>query len=383
MDLDKNKNKITKIIYNNQTFLICSLMNNINDIFYEKIIYNDDPQDYRLNIVKKFYNKFAKYNNYQLNYFIINNYKSLKEEGWYALNPKYKYKHIYTEAILNLKFNDIKKLNRILFIDLSYTPDYINYINNRTKSIMNTFNNFLKNKNIIPQLSIIFSPKYSGIRRDEINKGDDYFLKEVLVNKKQDFIYFSGGLDYNIIKTVTYYTEQFHYLYFFFQVYYILNCQKKNGSFIIALNYIINTDYGITLLKLLKKYYGEISLIRDLDYESNYLYIVGKNFLGINKKEKQILNNIIELVYTNKKYSFKFGENLNIYNNKLRNKNYITKNMSALIIKGFLNNLIEFKNDDNDKEFSTIIDKFNKEIIGYIQKKYPERYTITPIKKEK
>ena len=368
---NKKSNNIYKYIYKNQTFLICSLYNNVKSNFQKNIIFNNNPSDHRLDIVKKFHNKIAKYNNYILSYFNQDNYK-LIVDGWYVYNPKYKYNNIYTETILNLKFNDIKKLNRILFIDLTYTCDYMNYLNNKIKNIIDTFQTFLNAKNITPNLSIIFSPKYSNILRDEINKGDNYYLKELMINKKQDFIYFSGGLDYNLIKTITYYNEQFHSLYFFFQVFYILHNQKKKGSFIISLSYIISTDYGITLIRLLKKYYEEISLVRDLDYESNYLYIVGKNFIGIDKKDKKILKDIIEFT-KNKSFSFKFGENLNIYDNNLRKEHYITKNISTLILKdSFFNNIIEF--NKNDIEFINIIDEYNKKIINYINKKYPNRY---------
>jgi hypothetical protein len=95
--------------------------------------------------------------------------------------------------------------------------------------------------------------------------------------------------------------------------------------------------------------------------------------MGIDKKEKKLLNDIIE--YTkSKKFSFKFGENLNIYDDNLRKKHYITKNISSLISKGFFNNIIEFNKDDN--EFIKIIDEYNTQIIKYIQKKYPERYNL-------
>jgi hypothetical protein len=153
MDLYKNikSNNINKVKYNNQTFLICSICYNVNDNFYKKVIFSDNPPDHRSNIVKKFYNKIGKYNSYMLNHFVAENYKFLMD-GWYVFNPKYKYQNIYTEAILNLKFNDIKNLDRILFIDLTYTPDYMNYLNNRIKSIMDTFHNFLNNKNITPNI---------------------------------------------------------------------------------------------------------------------------------------------------------------------------------------------------------------------------------------
>jgi hypothetical protein len=367
--------KIDKIINDNQTFLICYLNNNnkINNNFSEKMIIKEEPPEYNLESVKKFYNKYAKYNSYILNNYDKGGFKLIKKR-WMLYRPVYQYKYIYIETILKTIFNDLTNLNRFLLIDITYTCEYLNYINNRAKENINKFNIFFKKNNINPLISVVYNPKYNKVRKDEIRGNDRYFFKEISLKNKQDFIYFSGGLEYFLIKSISYYTEQMHYLYFYFQVFYILNFQKKKGSFIINLNYIVDTDVGINLIRLLKKYYQEIFLVRDVDYEFHCLYIVGKNFLGTNKDDMKILKNLFNNIYMKNLYTFKFGESLNVHDKNLRKKNYVIKFIANFTKNIFIHKLIKF--DNKDTQFNDIIAEFNNQIIKYLEKKYPNRYKI-------
>ena len=183
--------------------------------------------------------KLAKYNHYILTNYVKDKFKIIKKWTLFNNTQRYQYKEIYIEAIMNLLFHDIKKIDRILFIDLTYTCEYLHYLNLRIKNSIDRFHIFFKNKGIKPIISVIYSSKYNKIRKDETYGSDTYFFKEVSIQEKQDFIYFSGGLEYFLIKSIYYYSEQMHSLYLFFQIFYILSFQKKGGSFIIYLQYII------------------------------------------------------------------------------------------------------------------------------------------------
>ena len=165
-----------------------------------------------------------------------------------------------------------------------------------------------------------------------------------------------------------------HYLYFYFQIFYILNFQKKKGSFIINLNYLIDTDVGLTLIRLLKKYYQEIFLVRDVDYEMHSLYIIGKNFLGKNKDDMKILKFLFNNLYMTNLYTFKFGEALNVHDKNLRKTHNVIKFIANFTKNIFIHKLIKF--DNKDTKFNNIIHEFNYQIIKYIEKKYPTRYKI-------
>lgn len=189
---------------------------------------------------------------------------------------------------------------------------------------------------------------------------------------KQNFIFFLGGLEFWNLKSISYYSEQVNYLYFFFEIFYILNFQKNNGSFIIKLDYMIDTSFGRDLLRLIKKYYKNIYLFKDVDYEENGLYIVGKYFIGVNKNDMKILKLLFKKIYKDiYKYNFNFT-GINVLNNKLRQKNNVVKQILNFCKNTFIHKLIEF--DKKDLNFNKIINKFNNKIFKYILNKNPKSF---------
>ena len=174
------------------------------------------------------------------------------------------------------------------------------------------------------------------------------------------------------LKSISYYSEQVNYLYFFFQIFYILNFQKKNGSFIIKLDYIIDTSFGRDLLRLIKKYYKNIYLFKDVDYEGNGLYIVGKYFMGVNTNDMKILKLLFKKLYKDiYKFNFNFT-GINVLNNKLREKNNVIKQIINFDKNTFIHKLIKF--DKKDLNFDKIIDNFNNKIFKYILKKNSKNF---------
>ena len=361
-----------------QKFFICELTNNNtteNNNFKFDLKIDEYPPDYNLNIVKKFYKKLSKYNKKMLTHYnpkLYNTIVNKFNEEWVMHRYKYKYKNIYIETILNLLFNDIKNNERFLFIDLSYDCELFTSVNNRLKYTLNNFEKIIKDRNIKILTTVIYHPLYNSVRKDYTLENNKHLYKEISIEHKQNFIFFLGGLEFWNLKSMSYYSEQVNYLYFFFQIFYILNFQKKNGSFIIKLDYIIDTSLGRDLLRLIKKYYKNIYLIKDVDYEWKGLYIVGKYFMGVNKNDMKILKLLFKKLY---KDIYKFNFNfigINILNNKLRQKNNVVKQILNFCKDTFIHKLIKF--DKKDLNFDKIIDNFNNKIFKYILKKNPKSF---------
>ena len=396
--------KIQEINYNNinksQKFIICEL-NNINK---DSIIYDYesmyDPPDYKLKKVKELYYQKSKYDSHSLNNY-TDRFK-VSTKNWVLYKPISINNDLYLNFILNTYFKDDQPKYK-LFINLTYTCDFIGYIEKTVEKSVNYINNFFKNNNANNNAidKIIYSPRYKIAGDTKLLKSDEdffnpifdtyirgkqdttnsFFLKDISVKNKQDFIYFTGGLEYFLVKSLSYYTEQIHYIYFFFQIYYILINQSKNGSFIIRLNHIIDTHLGRSLLRFIKKYYKNIYLVRDLDFSADILYIVGKNFEGINKSDVKILKKLFKNIFFNKrestdKFVFTMGEHLNVFNNKLRIKKNVVRQFVNFVKNIYLCKLIKFKN--KDLYFDKIINKFNNNICNYIFKNYPKKYYVPP-----
>jgi hypothetical protein len=389
--------QIKEINYNSQKFIICEL-NNINK---DKIKYDYeaiyDPPDYKLKRVRDLYYKISKYNSYTLNHYT--NLFKVSNKNWVLFKPDIKNKDLYLNFIMNNYFKNEKPKYK-LFINLTYTCDFIEYIKKETEENANYINDFFKNDQSINQ--IIYNPRYKISGDTKLSKSEEdffnpifdthirgikdttnaFFLKDISVKNKQDFIFFRGGLEYFHIKSLSYYTEQIHYMYFFFQIYYILTNQNKNGSFIIKLNSIIDTHLGRSLIRFIKKYYKNLYLVRDGDNPINTLYIIGKNFEGVNKIDLKLLKKLFKNIYYNKressdKFVFIFGEELNVFNDKLRSKKNVVKHFVNFVKNIYLFKLIKF--DKKDILFDKIIDKFNNKICNYILKnnnlyKIPKKY---------
>ena len=162
-----------------QNIFVCELTFDKYNNFKEDLIIEKTPPDYKLDIVKKYYQKYSKFNSYSLNNFREKDFKLVKDR-WLLYRPDLKYSDIYIDSILNLLLNDIKKMNKISLIDLTYTCEYFNYINNRMKNIIEKFDLFFNKRSENFILNIITSPKYNKIRKNESMGGDNYYYKEIL-----------------------------------------------------------------------------------------------------------------------------------------------------------------------------------------------------------
>jgi len=397
--------KIKEINYEtnnkNQKIIICELNNKNKD----KIIFDYDskydPPDYNLKKVRDLYYKISKYDSYNLTHY-SNKFK-VGKKNWILFNPTIINKNIYLEFIMNTYFKDTKPKHR-LFMDLTYSCGFIRYIEQRTGEIVNYITNFFNNNNSNSYINKIFynprykiggdtylskkseddffNPVFDTHIRGKQDTTNAFFLKDISLKNKQDFMYLTGGLEYFHAKSLSYYSEQIHYTYFFFQIYYILTNQNKNGSFIIQLNSIIDSYLGRTLLRFLKKYYTNLYLVRDVDFSSDCLYIVGKNFTGINKSDLIIVKKLFKTIFYNKressnKFVFIFGEELNVFDDELRRKKNVVRLFTNFVKNIYLSRLIKFNN--NDLIFDKIIDKFNNRICNYIMEKYSDKYN-TPKK---
>ena len=133
-----NKYKINELSWisdkGKQNIFVCELTFDKHNNFKEDLIIEKKPPDYKLNIVKKYYQKYSKFTTYSLNNFIEKDFKLVKDR-WLLHRPDFKYSDIYIDSILDLLLNDIN-MNRISIIDTSYTCGYINYINNRINLII-------------------------------------------------------------------------------------------------------------------------------------------------------------------------------------------------------------------------------------------------------
>jgi len=389
--------KINKIDYQSQKFIICELNNTNKDTIKDTIKFDYDsiydPPDYKLKKVRDLYYKKSKYDSYTLNHYT--SLFKVSQKNWVLLQPKIINKDLYMEFILNNYFSNIKPKYKV-FINLTYTCDFMGYIKNDLEKVINDVNDFFKNNDSIDK--VIYNPRYKISGDTKISKSEDdffnpvfdthikgqqdttnsFFLKDISLNNKQDFMYLAGGLEYFHVKSLSYYTEQIHYHYFFFQIYYILTNQNKDGSFIIRLNSIIDTYLGRSLIRFIKKYYKNVYLIRDVDYSRDILYIVGKNFTGINKLDLKLLKKLFKNVYYNKrensnKFVFIFGEELNVFSDKLREQKNVVRHFVNFVKNIYLSKLIKFNKPDI--LFDKIIDKFNNSICNYILK-ISDKYNI-------
>ena len=85
------------------------------------------------------------------------------------------------------------------------------------------------------------------------------------------------------------------------------------------------------------------------------MYIVGKNFLGINDDDLDKLKNMALQIVTK---DYKLGENINVYDDKLRKKYYVNKHLSNKSSNMFIHNIFKFKK--NNKFINDYINSFNK-----------------------
>jgi hypothetical protein len=317
--------------------------------FTNKIMYKNEPLNYNLKNIKKYYLKKAKENNKYLT-----DYKTFIKDNKIKIHSKSLIK-IYLENIYNDLFNNDMTVKNILMVDLTYSCDNNGYIIERLKQNYDVLSNHLLKKNVLTIFTVdyMLNPRYNKMINESKTK-QSFFFENIHNNEKYDFIFVSGNIEYFVVKSISYFSEQISSMIHFIQLYILLSTQNINGSFIFFI-YTCDTDIYRNYITLLQNYYEEIYLYKLFDINANIMYIVGKNFLGINNDDLDKLKNMALQIVTK---DYKLGENINVYDDKLRKKYYVNKHLSNKSSNMFIHNVFKFKK--NNKFINEYINTFNK-----------------------
>ena len=330
------------------------------------LIIKEEPPDYKTLIVKKYYDYMAKYNSYSLFHFQNKKRRELRIEN-NVIN-------IYIEQILNTYFKELEFIKSLVLIDLTYTPGSIKYIKNRLKTVYEIISKFLLRKKVFTQfeISILLNPKYKLLTSNNNSSYHD-ILEEILNEEKKEFVYMSGTLEYFMIKSISYYSEQIFHILFFIQIFYLLSIQKKGGAFIFFC-YSIDSKISRDFIKLLNNYYDEVILFKLPKISANIMFIIGKKFLSISNNDLKILSDVYKDILD--KYGNSYGDNLNVFNAKLRKKHSIVKYIVNFSTNFFIHNIydINLENRTIDKK----ITEFNKKIFTEMYDNYKKKYDVVP-----
>jgi predicted O-methyltransferase YrrM len=343
------------------------LINDINNYnYYNKSIIIDE--DFKDNIKLDFKLGFIK--NDELIDNIINNIKSLdkkiifksyienstihnliKHLNIYNINNKYDFKKVLKYYRI---FEYLKKDMHILCNNKYLNKDHIIYLNEVFK------------------INFRYNVSFNYIYINSI----DIYKNLIKVNKKYDLFYFDSMDDLDKIK--------FKHIYQLFYLIYALNTQNLNGNILIKFNINYNIYFICQIISLFKKYYKIIKIEGGHGTKFNKTYIIiFLNFIGINKNELNVLNNLIFKIFedndTNinsisdynyiypKLYKYYIDKLNNIYNyvkilyrqNKLQPMQY-TKIFNLLTTK-LINNLVVNKlNIFNNNNINNLSNEYKK-----------------------
>jgi hypothetical protein len=301
--------------------------------------------------MKKYYDNLAK-----KEVKIITDYKIYKKRKE-QLKNKENLIIVYMRNIMKNIFYDLDVVNNITMIDLTYSCGNNSFIINRLKDNYKQISDHFLDKSVFTTFTVsyILNPRYnSNIVKDK----PDYnmFFEKINNMSKQDFMFVSGTLEYFMMKSIAYYAEQMSYGLHMLQIYILLKLQAINGSFIFFI-YTCDSEVYRKFIMLLQNYYKEIYLFKIMDIHSNVSYIIGKQFLGISDDDLQKLKIIVDDIIKDKE----LGQNLNVFDNKLRKKHNIVKYLNNNSTNLFIQNLYDFKH--NNKYADKQINKFHKKII--------------------
>ena len=118
------------------------------------------------------------------------------------------------------------------------------------------------------------------------------------------------------------------------------------------------------ILKLLNKYFDHVILHKEKNFKGNYMYLIGKNFHEIPKKELTLLKKIYQEIFQFYKNLDVYGENLNVFDPTLRKEKNIVKFIRNFQTDNFIHNLVQFDTPKNNKvlnDFNKKLDKFHKD----------------------
>lgn len=277
-------------------------------------------------------------------------YKLLDSINNFKLNiSRYEFNDIITENIeIDLRYSKNKNLIENTLIQLRldnintildeypllknrYEKSYYKYINELIKDDNLQFNNLLQNFKLIPknigrQLIYQYASKYVSNINSKILVLDDYKTYKILNfitknhNIKKENIYIDNkslltkdnynkilgnGIKYEYIYLLSNNAKRLNNcnninnIYNILQSILLLNKQSIDGSAFLKI--WINLDIiNIQMLYILKKYYKSLIFsYAYYDFSGFELYIRLNNFVGINKKELNELNKLVENIFLN------------------------------------------------------------------------------------
>ena len=312
--------------------------------FDENIIFDEIPPDYKSKNIKKYYDNIAKYNSKYLL-----NYKDFSKKS----NINGNLIEIYMKSIMENIFYDLKSVDNIIMIDMTYSCGNNRFIIKRLGDNYNEIANHFLKHNVFTNFNVsyLLNPKYNKKTDDD---RIDYFDFLNNLYKKHDFIFISGNLSYHMMKSISYYSEQMSYSLHFLQLFMLLSLQELNGSFIFFI-YTCDSEVYRKMIELLQNYYKEIYLYKIVSIHANIAYIVGKDFLGITVEDLTKIKSIVNNIKDNN-----LGNDLNVFDSAIRKKHNIIKHIIPKSKNKFIHNLFDFKNNKISKQINKQINKFNK-----------------------
>ena len=223
----------------------------------------------------------------------------------------------YIENILNLYFRDEILFENMGIIDLRFECKNFQFIYTSSYEYYSIISDYFIQKKIFYPMNIelIYNPLYNEISKKTNSRIHYISYLEELINfykQKKSFIIIQGTLEYFDLKAISYYTEQMYSILFFSQIIYMLHILAKGGSFI-NYTYTFCTKINQDILKLLNKYFERVILHKEKNFKGNYMYLIGKNFHEVPKKELALLKKIYQEIFQFYKNLDVYGENLNVF----------------------------------------------------------------------
>jgi hypothetical protein len=347
--------------------------------FKHDLIIKNYPSDYNTTKIEKYYRKIAKYNSHKLNNFNINNFEFIERKSgvvWMLYKNRRSDMTYFIIKLMNLIFNK-KELNTIksfTIIDLSYTCANYFWVLGQMERIENIFKTFFSEASSTrKKINMIHNPHYDIYKKDKrLEELNLKFFSKISQKNKQDFIFIIQVLDMFKTMPISFYLEHIYSINLILHIYYILTFQKNNGSFILC-NPSFDINLSRSYIRIMKNYYEKIYLFKPGTEAFGFTYLVGKNFLGISKKDLDIFNKLYNDILV-KLYAHQTAESINIFDPQIRKKNHICKHIENFNTNNFIHNIVNFDEDDDDLDKKLNI--FNNSTYTYILKEHGNIYNI-------
>ena len=287
---------------------------------------------------------------------IINNNEFVFLSNFYLINE------IQTRFNLIELFNNINK-NNIKF-------PYINYLTTMYKHfllyIKKNYKSSFLNKHLFKYIKNNINKNIKDFKFTTLYATDEFKKNNIINNNNIIHINYNKYNKYNIknvniidihqynkdiiLYTSIYSDKKILYKYIYYALFYIiigLKYQSKGGiAFIRLLD--ISMDISLNMLEIIRNYYENVKIIiLDIDnkFRNNIIYfIIAENFRGINKKELNILYNMLNEIKNKKLFFNIFPRNLlntkYVYNISKFNNSYNTSLVKNLKLFNNIYNII-------------------------------------------